>query len=139
MKIKWKALMLQFFKFGIVGLTNAIIQLTVYYLLMHIGLSYAISYGCGFILSVLNAYILNKKFVFKVKDVSAPQTLASVYLCYGITFILSELLLFLEIDILNIYDKIAPIINIIVLTPVNFLLNKFFAFGKRKVTKTTLT
>lgn len=134
MKTKWIALILQFLKFGIVGVTNAIVQLIVYYILIHNGLSYSISYGCGFILSVLNAYIWNKKFVFKANDVSVPQSLASIYICYGITFIISEVLLFVEIDILNIYDKIAPIINIIILTPVNFLLNKFLTFRKRKIT-----
>ncbi len=59
----------QFMKFGIVGLSNTAISLGIYYLFIWINRNlYLIGNAVGFIVSVLNSYFWNSKFVFKKKD-----------------------------------------------------------------------
>ena len=118
---------LQFLKFLLVGVLNTIIFLVVYYLLLNLGLNYILSNISGFLISILNAYFLNSKYVF-LKDNNAKYFM-KVFMVYGTTTILSTFLLFLMVDIIKISDKIAPLINLCITTPTNFFLNKFWAFN----------
>lgn len=134
-KKKIKEVVVQFIKFGAVGLSNTFISLAIYYLLVFLGCNYIVANTVGFIVSVLNAYYWNNKYVFKsdkevVEKKSKVKKLAKVYISYGITFLLSTALLYVMVDILHISEFIAPIINLCITTPLNFLLNKLWAFKK---------
>ena len=118
---------LQFLKFLVVGILNTIIFLVVYYLLLNLGVNYIVSNISGFLVSILNAYFLNSKYVF-LKNNNAKNFL-KVFMVYGTTTILSTFLLYLMVDIIKISDKIAPLINLCITTPTNFYLNKFWAFN----------
>jgi gtrA family integral membrane protein len=118
---------LQFLKFLVVGVLNTIIFLVVYYSLLNLGVNYIVSNISGFLVSILNAYLLNSKYVF-LKNNNAKNFL-KVFMVYGTTTILSTFLLYLMVDIIKISDKIAPLINLCITTPTNFYLNKFWAFN----------
>lgn len=137
-KKKIKEVVVQFIKFGAVGLSNTFISLAIYYLLVFLGCNYIVANTVGFIVSVLNAYYWNNKYVFKsdkevVEKKSKVKKLAKVYISYGITFLLSTALLYVMVDILHISEFIAPIINLCITTPLNFLLNKLWAFKKQSL------
>ncbi len=125
-----KAYVWQFVKFVLVGISNAIVLLAVYYTLLFLGIHYIPAYIVGFALSVLNAYFWNNQFVFKNSHSSFWKKLSKVYVSYITTFLLSMVLLYLWVDVIHLSDKIAPIINICITTPVNFLMNKLWAFKK---------
>ena len=127
-KEELKKTIIQFIKFGIVGISNTIISLIVYYALVYLGVNYLIANICGFIISVLNAYYWNNKYVFKNSKTNKSGKLLKTYASYGITFILSNVLLYVQVDILGISKIIAPIINLIITIPLNYLLNKFWTF-----------
>ena len=129
-KNDWKFLVYQFIKFGLVGVSNAIVLLTVYYALLYVHVHYIIAYTIGFILSVLNAYFWNNQYVFKQARSTFWYKLFKCYVSYVTTFVISTILLYLWVDILGISDKIAPIINICITTPINFVMNKLWAFKK---------
>lgn len=59
------------------------------------------------------------------------------FVAYGATFVLSSVLLFLMVQIIGISQMVAPIINLAITTPLNFIINKFWTFtkGKAKVEK----
>ena len=119
----------QFIKFGIVGVSNTLLSLLIYYILVLLGVHYILSNTIAFAISVLNAYYWNRKYVFKQNEKkSAGRQLAKVYAAYGFTFLLSTGLLFLMVDVLGISELVAPLINLCVTVPLNFLLNKFWAF-----------
>jgi putative flippase GtrA len=81
----------------------------------------------AFFFSVINSYIWNKKFTFKgVK--TTKLTVVKIYLSYGITTLLSTGLLYLLVSIIGLNKYISPIINIVVITGTNFLLQKYFVF-----------
>ena len=125
--------LLQFAKFGLVGVSNTLVDNGVYYLIILINPKlYLLGKTMGFLLSVLNAFYWNNRFVFKPENRAPKETLLRLlrtYLSYGATFLLSLGLLWLEIEKLGISEFIAPIINLL-LVPVNFLINKFWAFKK---------
>ena len=130
-KEDWQALLTQFIKFGLVGLSNAIVLYGVYYLLLKAGMHYILAYIIAFILSVLNAYLWNNRFVFKNSTESFFKKIIKVYASYTFTFLLSTVLLYVWVDLLHISDKIGPIINIVITTPINFIMNKIWAFRKK--------
>jgi Predicted membrane protein len=119
----------QFARFGLVGVSNTIISLAIYYAFVFVNHSlYIEGNTVGFMVSVLNAYYWNKKYVFRRSEQGHLQTIFKTYLAYGGTFITGTLLLFLMIEILGISRFLAPIINLIITIPLNFLINKFWAF-----------
>ena len=128
---EWRTILTQFIKFGLVGLSNALVLYGVYYLLLKAGVHYILSYVIAFVISVLNAYLWNNRYVFKNSQESFLKKILKVYASYTFTFLLSTLLLYVWVDLLHVSDKIAPIINIVITTPVNFLMNKLWAFRKR--------
>ena len=53
------------------------------------------------------------------------------YLAYLSTWLLSALLLYVWVEKMKISDKIAPVINVFITTPINYLLNKYWVFNKK--------
>ena len=123
-------ILMQFIKFGIVGATNTLVFLAVYYPLITFGVHYLAANLAAFTLGTLNAYIWNSRFVFKNTDTGKPKAAAvvKVYATYALTFTLSSLSMFAMVDILGISPFIAPIINVFFTTPINFLLIRHWAF-----------
>ena len=126
------ALFVQFIKFGIIGVSNTMLSLGIYYVLMFIGLHYILSHAVAFALSVLNAYYWNSKYVFSVDETNKARLLIKVYASYGMTFLLSTGTLFLMVDVIGISSLVAPIINMFFTVPTNFLLIKFWAFREKR-------
>jgi putative flippase GtrA len=118
----------QFFKFGIVGLSNTALSLLIYYVLVAVDLDYLLANVAAFVVSVLNAYYWNNRFVFRKSTAGHLRPLLKTYLSYGATFLVSSGLLYVMIDLLGISKMIAPILNLTVTIPLNFLANKYWAF-----------
>ena len=124
--------MVQFLKFGIVGLSNTFVSLAVYYVFLWVDQKlYLVGNVVGWIVSVANAYYWNNKYVFGDGQKGFCQTLkklSKTYLSYGATFVLSTILLYIEVDILNWSSVISPFVNLVITILLNFFLNKFWAF-----------
>ena len=124
-----QALFMQFIKFGIVGVSNTLIALAIYYVLVYIGFHYIIANTVAFAISVLNAFFWNSKFVFKQATDSKSRQLVKVYASYGSTFLLSTGLLFVLIELIGITVYVAPLLILCINIPLNFALNKYWVFG----------
>ena len=117
----------KFIKFAIVGIGNLFISLITYYILVFFSINYQIANIGGFITGSLNGYIWNRIWVFK----NSKKNLSSIvkfYFSYLSTWLLSAILLYIWIEIFNISDKIAPIINVVITTPINYFMNKYWVF-----------
>ncbi|MDD7697795.1 MAG: GtrA family protein [Treponema sp.] len=134
--------LIQFIKFGLVGLTNNVV-----YYIVNIAILFAISdlkyeydyivaNSIAFIVSVFWSYFLNSKFVFKKSEDETRNTwltLIKTFACYSITgLVLNNILLIVWVQCLGISKLIAPVINLFISVPINFLLNKFWAFKGKK-------
>lgn len=126
---KLKKLVVQFMKFGMVGVSNTLISLATYYILVYFGFHYIVANACGFVLSVLNAFYWNNKYVFKDKtETSKWKLFSKVFLSYGGSFLLSTCLITVFVEILHISEWLAPILRLVVTVPINFIVNKLWAF-----------
>lgn len=136
-KIKCKediiSLIKQFFKFGIVGAINTILSYAITNLCFYIlGWHEQISNLIAFIITVFISFILNGKFVFnngQKEEQPFLKRLLKVYASYSITgLFLTALLLYIEENIFGVPHYIATLINLVFTIPINFLLNKLWAF-----------
>ncbi len=152
----------QFIKFGLVGLSNTLISQIVYMATVALGAHYIVASVIAFVISVLNAFFWQNKFVFKQEPDKKQRVwwkvLLKTYAAYAFTgLILNNLLLIMWIDIMKIARftpkiteivnnfgvaidndelaiDIAPILNIVINIPINFVINKFWAYRQKKNT-----
>ncbi len=134
---------MQFIKFGIVGLSNTGISYLIYagsliwfrHLNMFSESDYLIAQFVAFILSVLWSFYWNNKMVFvieKEKKRSFWKVLVKTYISYSFTgLFLNSILLVFWVKICHISELAAPIINLLVSVPLNFVINKYWAFGQK--------
>lgn len=129
--------MKQFIKFGMVGVTNTLLSyflnIGVLYLLKDAALSYdyVIANVVAFFISVLWSFYWNNRLVFDTKQGigNILKALLKTYVAYSVTgIVLNNILSFVWIDLLGISKLIAPMINLLFSVPINFLLNKYWAF-----------
>lgn len=162
-----KASFIQFIKFGLVGVSNTVVNYVVYLIFVSLGVQYLIANAIGFIVSVLNAYFWGSRFVFREDETKQKrvwwQVLLKTYASYLLGFLLNSVLLWLWIDLLDIGQYfgfvgsiingctgivglqpkafssgdisqiMAPIINIFVTVPINFVINKFWAYRQKNL------
>lgn len=126
-RFETKEKFIQFAKFCLVGLTNTAIGLGSYYVLLWLGVNYLISNAASWVISVLNAFYWNNKYVFKNETIWF-YSLLKTYISYGFSFLLGLILLYLLVEWCGISEIFAPLLILIITIPVNFLLNKFWTF-----------
>ena len=129
-----RALVLQFVKFGLVGVSNTLVSWAVYYLFLWLNEDlYMAGTVAGTVVSIYNAFFWNDRFVFKGGDrdrKSRLKRLGKTYVSYGFTSLLSIALVWAEVNLLGISKALAPIVTLVVTIPLNFLINKFWTFKK---------
>jgi len=125
-----KANLKQFIKFGIVGASNTLIYLAIYYVLLALNMHYIPAYIIAFVISVCNAYYWNSRKVFKAQG--GKKVFVKTISAYGVTAALSAGLLFVMVDLLNIAEWFAPLIALCITIPANFVLNKLWVFRSKK-------
>ena len=130
---------IQFIKFGTVGAINTVLSYAITngaYYLLH--LHEQISNIIAFVITVFISFMLNGRFVFteNKEERNFWKSLLKVYASYSITGVfLTAILLYIEEELLGIPHYIATLMNLVVTIPINFLLNKFWAYkdkGKNK-------
>ncbi len=129
---------LQFVKFGIVGFINTFVSYFINVIVLKLLEPFDVSWDfiagnvIAFIISVFSSFMLNSHFVFKEEEGEKRNmwaTLLKTYIAYGFTgIILANVLSFVWINLLGISKYIAPLINLIVSVPVNFFMNKLWAY-----------
>ena len=136
LKQPWFAHLWQFAKFAAVGASNTLISLAVYEFCVNaLDIHYIAADAIGLCVSVINAYYWNNRVVFgNGEKKSMRQHIAGYFrslAAYGGTFLLDIALLSFWIKIVGLNESIAPLLNLIITIPLNFLINKFWTFGKK--------
>lgn len=134
--------LVQFIKFGIVGVSNTLVSYIINILVlfamkpMNVSWDYFAGNIVAFILSVLWSFYWNNKYVFTLEEgQSRPigKALLKTYITYGFTgIILNNILSWIWVSVLGVSKFIAPIINLLASVPINFFMNKLWAFKERK-------
>lgn len=146
-------------QFGAVGFMNTFVNYGVYVAAVALGAHYLVGSVLGYMVSVFSAWLFQYFIIFREGGVDSPQpwwrSLVKTYLAYGFTgLILNNVLLVLLLDVAHyevlfdplfvlgsffIFDTprgmaeyLAPLLVMVVAVPINFALNKFWAYGKPK-------
>lgn len=133
---------IQFLKFCIIGVSNTIISYLLNIMVLYMLQAYKLAWDyiagnmVAFILSVLWSFYWNNCFVFvqeNGKKRSILKTLLKTYMAYGFTgIILNNVLSCIWINLLYISKYLAPLINLVISVPLNFIINKLWAFKSEK-------
>lgn len=134
--------MMQFAKFGIIGISNTLLSYVINILVLiamkpiDVSWDYFVGNIIAFIISVLWSFFWNNRFVFTVKEGetrSIWRTLLRTYIAYGFTgIVLSNVLSWMWVSVLEISKYVAPLLNLFISVPLNFLINKLWAFKKNE-------
>ena len=118
----------QLLRYLMVGVWNMALSYLVYAGLLLLGAGYSLSNLGSFCFSVLNSFLCSQKFVFHGTG-KWYKMLGKVALSYvGTGLVLQEILLFLWIDMLSVSPFIAPFLNVCIITPINFIIQKVWAY-----------
>ncbi len=127
--------LVQFVEFCVVGLSNTLISYIVYAIFVLLNWNYIAGSIVGFVVSVTNSFYWNNKYVFKEENGerrSIIKTYVKTFLSYAVTgLVLANILLVIWVEILHFPELLGPIVNLIITIPINFILNKLWAFKNK--------
>ena len=125
----------QFVQFCVVGLSNTLISYLIYAAFVLLGWNYILGSIVGFVVSVTNSFYWNNKYVFKQENGKHRSILASyvkTFLSYAATgLVLANILLVIWVELLHLSELLGPIVSLLVTIPLNFILNKLWAFRNK--------
>ncbi len=138
-----KELFFQFIKFCLVGISNTVISygiemLCYYVLFAHLGwherTRIIIATILAFVISVANSYFWNNRYVFTDagRKIFREHLLSFLKMasCYALTGLLLSPLLKVWIHERGIAYWLASLLTLVVTVPLNYLLNKLWAFNR---------
>lgn len=120
--------LVQFVKFGIVGVSNTLLTLLVYtFLLKVLGVWYLAASAIGFIVGAVNGFLLNRRWTFRehVGDALTPVRWGIVQGCgLGV----DEGLLYVFVHDAHIDKLLAQVLATAVVTVTTFFVNRAWTF-----------
>lgn len=132
-----KQTLIQFLKFGIVGVSNTLITAVVIWILLkQLHFSDYLSNIIGYIAGLTNSFIWNRKWTFASKSSSKAQ-IPKFILTFVVSYLLQLGNLYLLLNHTSIDPYICQLLSIAVYTVTNFLLNKYFTFKEDNHGKTS--
>ena len=125
---KNEKLLLQIFKFVIVGGTATVLDWAVYYVLYNfLHVNPLIANILSFSVSVIYNYIASVKWVFDVNKDKSKVRMAIEFLVFSVIgLLLSELLLWIGIDKLGLNAMLVKIVATLIVMVFNFVTRKIF-------------
>ncbi len=118
----------------IVGGLTTLVSVVVYAVFTRFfHVNYMISNIVSWIISVLFAYITNKKFVFRSVCETRKDVLIEIYQFFKyriFSFLIDILLMYVFVELVNIDDMIAKVIVQIIVIVLNYVFSKLFVFKK---------
>ena len=120
--------LIQFIKFGIVGVSNTLLTaLTIWILLKVLHCSDYISNIVGYIVGLVNSFIWNRKWTFDSKT-KVTDTLFKFILTFGVSYLFQLVNLYILLHYTSIDSYVSQLLSIVVYTGINFVLNKIYTF-----------
>jgi len=118
----------QFIKFGIVGVSNTLLSFAIYTVLLKVfGVWYLAASAIGFIIGAVNGFLLNRRWTFAghVGDALTPVRWGVVQGC-GLALNLG--LLYLFVDGAGVEKLLGQALATAIVTVVTFLVNRAWTF-----------
>ena len=117
----------------IFGVLTTVVNIVVYWLLNTcLNVNYLISNAIAWIVSVLFAYITNRKCVFESKNTSMMNELMKFISARLSTGIMDMILMWLLVDILAFNSMVSKIVVNVLVVVLNYILSKVFIFKEKE-------
>lgn len=122
--------MIKIIKFCIVGGINTLITLFLFYTLNKIlGVNYIFSTVIGYLIGMVNSYVLNKKWTFHDDDKRVVFQFAKFALINSISLGINLFIMYIFVDKLHMDSMLSQICATGFSTISNFIGNKLVVFG----------
>jgi putative flippase GtrA len=119
----------EFVKFCLVGLTNLIIYLSVYWLMTRLlHWHYLPASVMGFVFAVSWSFVMNLNWTFKHKTGDVRIKYLKFFVANLIGLGINLVLLTLFIEIVKLYDLLAQLIVTVICAFINFAISRFWTF-----------
>lgn len=86
--------------------------------------NYYVSYTISFLASILMAFFINSYYVFKVRILWGR--LVQYQALYLLQYFIGLFFLYMLISWFGVGQQIAPLVNAVLITPLSFIINKWF-------------
>jgi putative flippase GtrA len=114
-------------RFLVVGVTNTIVSVVVYTVLLALGTPYLVAAPIAFLAGAVNGYILNRRWTFAARDTMRARAL---YLCVAAGGTIATSLLVALFVALGLGEIGAFVLTIPPVTVLTFLANRHWTFRR---------
>lgn len=119
----------EFIKFCLIGLTNLVVDFTIYWILTRIfGLFYIVAAIFSFIVAVSWSFALNRRWTFRYQGNDLKTRYVKFFVANCLSLGINLILFYLFVDWFNIHDLLAKFLVAVIVAFINFSLNKFWTF-----------
>lgn len=120
----------KFLIYFIVGSIATLINALSYYFYRMVINTYEINVILSWITSLLFAFYMNRKYVFKSKN-KVIKEFINFTISRLLTLFLELIFMYILVDLVKMNDMFAKLINLIIVFICNYLLSKFLVFRKK--------
>jgi len=120
--------LVQFLKFGIVGISNTLLTaVTIWLLLRVLHSSNYLANIIGYVVGLVNSFIWNRRWTFE-NHAQIGATIFKFIVTFAVSYLLQLGFLWLLLHQTEIDDYFCQLLSIVVYTVVNFFMNKYYTF-----------
>lgn len=117
----------QFTKFCIVGVSNTVITIATYSILVYLGVNFIVANIIGYSIGIINSYIWNSKYVFNLSKSNYKVMIK--FFCVNIfVLIINTLLLYILVEAILWNKYYSQLITATLGLFINYIFNKIWAF-----------
>ncbi len=129
MSVRWAAPIAgQIAKFILVGVANTLLTLGTIFLLSGVAhADYRLANGVGYIIGLMNSFLLNRWWTFKSRG-AVPLQMAKFFLVFGFCYAVQFGMLVLMVDRLAVSSALSQVAAMAVYTSISYLLNKHIVY-----------
>ncbi len=119
---------IQFIRFGIVGVSNTLITAIIIWVLLELlHFSDYLANIIGYVVGLANSFIWNRKWTFE-NNARISQTIFKFVIIFAVSYLFQLGNLYLLLNFTTIDAYICQLLSIITYTIVNFVLNRYYTF-----------
>lgn len=117
----------------IFGVLTTVVNIVVYWLLNTcLNVNYLVSNAIAWIISVLFAYITNRKYVFESKNSSMVNELVKFVSARLSTGIMDMIMMWLLVDVLFLNTMVSKVLVNVLVIVLNYVFSKVFVFREKE-------
>ena len=122
---------MQFMKFGVVGVSNTLLTLLVFTVLLKVfGVWYLAASAIGFAAGAVNGFLLNRRWTFR-GHVGDAFTHVRWTIVQGCGLALNEGILYVGVDHIRLDELVGQAVATAIVTVITFLVNRAWTFRAR--------